>query len=336
MFGPSDARRCTLFMVLVLQFATATVVAQQGSAAPAKPPETGKVAGTPVAGADNSSPAPLAVRDQSRYVLSPGDVLEVSVYGVPDLTQKTRIGSTGDINLPLVNTIHIGGMHIEDAQARIEQALRNGNYLTNPHVTLLVTEYGSGVELMGEVARPGIYPVLGSRRLFDILSAAGGTTPSAGKEVTIANRANHTQRLVLLSNDPQKAMDADVLVYQGETVFVSRAGVIYVVGEVLQPSGFMMENKTEYTALRAIAMAHGTTKFAKLSQARIVRRDGDGVTDILVPLDKIVQSKAPDVKLLPEDILYVPTNKGKVVAVQAAQVAISLATSVAIFSIPHN
>jgi polysaccharide export outer membrane protein len=276
------------------------------------------------------------VRDQSRYVLSPGDVLEVSVYGVPELTQKTRIGSSGDVNLPLVNTVHIGGMHIEDAQAKIEQALRNGNYLTNPHVTLLVAEYGSGVELMGEVAHPGIYPVLGSRRLFEILSAAGGTTASAGKEVTIVNRANHTQRTVLLSNDPKQAMQADVFVYQGEVVFVSRAGVIYVVGEVLQPSGFMMENKTEYTALRAVAMAHGATKFAKLSQARIVRRDGDSVTDILVPLDKIVQSKAPDVKLQAEDILYIPTNKGKVVATQAVQVAISLATSAAIWSIPHN
>jgi polysaccharide export outer membrane protein len=139
-----------------------------------------------------------------------------------------------------------------------------------------------------------------------------------------------------MSNDPQKAMQADVLVYQGETVFVSRAGVIYVVGEVLQPSGFTMENRTEYTALRAVAMAHGTTKYAKLSQARIVRRDGDNVSDIRVPLDKILQSKAPDVKLQPEDILYIPTNKGKVVGVQAVQIAISLATTAAIWSIPHN
>jgi polysaccharide export outer membrane protein len=252
------------------------------------------------------------------------------------MNQKTRISSSGDVNLPLINTVHIGGQHIEDAQANIEQALRKGNYLTNPHVTLLVTEYGSGVELMGEVAHPGIYPVYGSRRLFDVLSAAGGTTPAASREVTIANRANATQRLVLLSNDPQKAMQADVLVYQGETVFVARAGVIYVVGEVLQPSGFTMENKTEYTALRAVAMAHGATKFAKLSQARIVRKDGDRVTDILVPLDKIAQAKAPDVKLQAEDILYVPTNKGKVVASQAVQVAIALATSAVIWSIPRN
>ncbi len=97
-----------------------------------------------------------------------------------------------------------------------------------------------------------------------------------------------------------------------------------------------MENRTEYTALRAIAIAHGPTKFAKLSSATIVRRDGDGVQQIPVALDKIAQSKAPDVKLLPEDILYVPTNKAKVVGVQAAQIAIGLATSAALWSLPRN
>jgi polysaccharide export outer membrane protein len=327
-------RRCASFLALPLAFATTITIAQEAVTSPAKGPES---IGAPVQSETpaNSSPGPLVVRDQSRYVVSSGDLLEVSVYGVPDLTQKTRVNSDGDINLPLVNSVHVGGLHLEDAQSKIEQALREGNYVKNPHVTLLVTEYGSGAEVMGEVARPGIYPVLGSRRLFDILSAAGGTTSNAGRAVTIANRANHTQRTVLLTNDPQKAMDADVFVYQGETVFVSHAGVIYVVGEVLQPSGFVMENKTEYTALRAIAMAHGPTKFAKLSQATIVRKVGDSVEQIPVPLDKIAQSKTPDVKLLPEDIIYVPTNKGKVVAVQAVQVAIGLATSVAILTIPR-
>jgi polysaccharide biosynthesis/export protein len=330
----SGVRRRASFLALLLAFATTMATAQEAVTSPVKPSESigaSAQSETPA----NSSPGPLVVRDQSRYVVSSGDLLEVSVYGVPDLTQKTRVNGDGDINLPLVNSVRVGGLHLEDAQSKIERALREGNYVKNPHVTLLVTEYGSGAEVLGEVARPGIYPVLGSRRLLDILSAAGGTTSNAGRAVTIANRANRAQRTVLLSNDPEKAMEADVFVYQGETVFVSRAGVIYVVGEVLQPSGFVMENKTEYTALRAMAMAHGPTKLAKLSQATIVRRAGDGVQQIPVPLDKIVQSKVPDVKLQPEDILYVPTNKGKVVATQAIQIAISLATTVALYSIWH-
>lgn len=338
-FVQSGTRRYISFLSLAIVLITTTSRTQDTVFSPATSPEVGtrstSATGqtTPAAGPVDASPAPLAVRDQTRYVLSPGDVLEVSVYGVPELTQKVRISGSGDINMPLVNSVHVGGIYLEDAQSKIEQALRDGNFLKNPHVTLLVTEYGSGVDLIGEVARPGIYPVLGSRRLFEVLSAAGGTTASAGRQVTIVNRANRSERTVLLSNDPQKAMDADVLVYQGETIFVSRAGVIYVVGEVLQPSGFLMENKTEYTALRVVAMARGTTKLAKLSQARIIRKEGDSITEILVPLDKIVQSKSPDVKLQPEDILYVPTNKGKVVGMTAIQLAISLGMSAAFWSI---
>ena len=117
-------------------------------------------------------------------------------------------------------------------------------------------------------------------------------------------------------------------------------GLLNLVGEFTEnefwANVFVMENKTDYTALRAIAMAHGATKFARLSQATIVRRNGDSVQQIPVALDKIARSKAPDVKLLAEDIVYVPTNKGKVVAVQAAQVAVAVATSAAIWSVPHN
>jgi polysaccharide biosynthesis/export protein len=318
-------------LIPVLIFAT--MVSAQDASVPAVSSSEAekKVVPAPSQSSTNSSPGPLLVRDESLYVLSPGDLVEFSVYGVPELTQKVRINGNGDVNLPLVNFIHIGGMRLEDAQAKIEQAYRDGNYIKNSHVTLLVAEYGSGVEVMGEVARPGIYPVFGSRRLFEILTLAGGTTAAAGRNVTIVNRANHTLRTVLLSNDPEKAIEADVQVSQGETIFVSRAGLFYVVGEVLQPSGFVMENKTDYTALRAIAMAHGPTKFARLSGAQIVRKDGDGVTAIPVQLDRIMKSKAPDVKLLPEDIVYVPTNKSKVIGVQATQLAISLATYAAIY-----
>lgn len=275
---------------------------------------------------------PMAKVDQPHYVVSSGDVLDITVFGIPELSQKRRVNNDGDIDFPLINSVHVGGMHIERAQSKIEQALISGDFLKHPHVNLSVSEYGSGVELMGEVARPGIYPVLGSRRLFDLLSAAGGTTPSAGRQVTLIHRADGSQRTVFLSNDPDKAMEADVLVYQSDTVFVSRAGVIYVVGEVLQPNGFAMENKTEYTVLRALAMARGPTKFAKLSEAKIVRKTPDGIKEISAPLDKIEQAKVPDIPLQAEDIVYLPTNKGRIAASRTVDLAISLATGVAIIA----
>src|ERR1019366_4313931 len=120
-------------------------------------------------------------------------------------------------------------------------------------------------------------------------------------------------------------MEADVPVYQGDTIMVPKAGTIYVVGEVLQPSAFLMENKSGYTALRALAMAHGPTRLAKLSQAVIVRQTPAGVEQIPAPLDKIAQSKAPDVELVADDILMVPTNHAKNAAIQAFAMAQSIA-----------
>ena len=114
------------------------------------------------------------------------------------------------------------------------------------------------------------------------------------------------QQTVFLSHDPKKDMEANVPVYQGDTIMVSKAGMIFVVGEVVSPSAFIMESKSGYTALKALAMAHGPTRLAKLSQAIVVRQTPDGVKQISVPLDKIAQSKAPDTELLADDILLVP------------------------------
>ena len=106
---------------------------------------------------------------------------------------------------------------------------------------------------------------------------------------------------------------------------VPKAGTIFVVGEVLSPSAFIMESKSGYTALKALAMAHGPTRLAKLSQAIIVRQTAEGVKQIPVPLDKIAQSKAPDTELIADDILMVPTNHAKSAAIQAVAMAQSIA-----------
>lgn len=264
--------------------------------------------------------------DQAYYRISSGDTLDVTVFGAPDLSQKVRVTSSGEAYLPLINYVHVAGLNVEEAQAAIENALKKGNFLTSPHVSIFVSDYASGVVVMGEVVRPGIYPVTASKgMLFDIITQAGGPTASAGQEITVTHRGDAKQQKILISQSPDKAMEADVRVYPGDTILVSKAGTIYVVGEVLSPSGFIMESKSGYTALKALAMAHGPTRLAKLSQAMIVRQTPGGVTQIPVPLDKIAQSKAPDTELLPDDILMVPTNHAKSAAIQAVAMAQSIA-----------
>ena len=270
--------------------------------------------------------------DQSHYIISPGDALDVSVFGAPDLSQKAAVNSAGNIYMPLINYVHVAGMHVEDAQGVVEETYLKKNVLKAPHVSIVITSFASGVVVMGEVVRSGIYPIVGSGKLLDILAEAGGTTANAGQLVTITHKDSNEPETVFLSNDPVQSMVANVPVRQGDTIIVSKAGVIYVVGEVLAPAGFLMDEKGRYTVMKAVAMAHGTTKYARTSKARIVRRTPEGQQEIPVPLDKILVSKAPDIPMQSNDILFIPTNKGKQAAARGAEAAIAIASSVIIFS----
>lgn len=325
--GCGLGRTALTFTELILMFFVVTAVAQ--TAAPPSSTSQNEVptATGPVHTAVDAKPdVTVPNSDQAHYQISPGDTLDITVFGAPDLSQKVRVTSTGEAYLPLVNYVHVAGLNVQDAQAAVENALKNGNFLTSPHVSIFVVEYASGVVLMGEVAKPGIYPVTASKgMLFDVLTEAGGTTPTAGQTVTITHRADGVQQTVFLSHDPKIAMEANVPVYQGDTIMVSKAGMIFVVGEVLSPSAFIMESKSGYTALKALAMAHGPTRLAKLSQAIIVRQTPDGVKQIPVPLDKIARSKAPDTELMADDILMIPLNHAKSAAFQAVSMAQSLA-----------
>lgn len=286
----------------------------------------------PVSTAPASMATPAA--DQSRYVISPGDVLDVSVFGAPDLSQKSAVNSAGDIYMPLINDVHVGGMHVEDAQTTVEQAYLKKDVLKAPHVGIIIVSYSSGVVLMGEVGRPGIYPLVGSGRLFDILAEAGGTTANAGQMVAVNHKGSAPQT-VFITSDPAQSLEANVPVEQGDTIIVSKAGVIYVVGEVLAPSGFLMDEKGQYSVMKAVAMAHGVTKFAKTAKARIVRRTPQGEQEIPVPLDKILVSKASDVQMQSNDILFIPSSKGKQFASRSADVAVALTSGLAYYALYH-
>ena len=265
------------------------------------------------------------------YVVSPGDTLDISVYDSPDLSVKATVTEQGEVYLPLVKRVHVGGLTIEKAQTQIEQALQTGGFINDPLVRVAVTDYAHGVDMLGEISKPGTYPVSGSKRLLQLLTEAGGTTANAGSEVTIRRATDGHVQTVPLSSDPTNLLLADTWVNQGDTVIVPKAGVVYVVGEVNQPSGFAMQDRTDYTVLKLIAMAHGTTKFAKTSEVKIVRKAATGsLTEIPVPLNKIVALKSPDVTLQPDDIVFVPTSKAKTTGAKTAEIAASLITGVAI------
>lgn len=335
-FGCGMGRTALILAELMLALYAVTLVAQTAAPPSATSPNEVPAASSPTGPVPTGGDAKPDVRvpnsDQAHYKISPGDTLDITVFGAPDLSQKVRVTSNGEAYLPLVNYIQVAGLDVQEAQSAIENALKKGNFLTSPHVSVFISEYASGIVVMGEVVKPGIYPVTASKgMLFDILTEAGGPTPNAGQVVTIAHRGDTEQQTVFLSHDPKKDMEANVPVYQGDTIMVSKAGMIFVVGEVVSPSAFIMESKSGYTALKALAMAHGPTRLAKLSQAMVVRQTPEGVKQIPVPLDKIARSKAPDTELLADDILLVPMNHAKSAAFQA----VSMAQSIALLGVTH-
>lgn len=267
----------------------------------------------------------------SRLKLSPGDLVDVSVYGIPELSCKARLSHTGDLYLPLIDYVHVADLSLEEAQQLIEKRLADGGFVKSPHVTLIMNESASqAVTLLGEVVRPGVYPVQGNRRLFDLISAGGGFTEKAGKLVSIVHRNQLDKPAsVRLPRRLESGTEQDVEVLPGDTIVVSRAGIVYVVGDVGRPSGFLMESDS-ITVLQAIAMAGGTNKTAKLNGARILRKTAQGMQATPLPLKRILQAKASDLPLQADDILFVPSSAAKTAMYRSAEAAAQAATALSI------
>lgn len=285
--------------------------------------------------AQSSSPA-IGTFDSTLRV-GVGDLIELNVYNVPELATRTRVGSNGDIYLPLIDYVHIDGLTLEEAQKLIEKRLSDGGFVKNPHVTLFVSEYASqAASVLGEVTKPGVYRVLGQGRLLDLISAAGGLTDRAGRSMTVTHRDHPDQPVTVpLSRNLTDNPESNIDVFPGDTVIVRKADIIYVVGEVARPSGFLMDSE-ELTVLKAVAMAGGTTRAAKLNSATIIRRGPDGATATEVQLKKILAAKSPDTVMQPNDILYVPTNTAKLIGTQLATAAIQAAAAVGVAVAARN
>jgi len=303
------------------------------------------VSQTPVSGDTSAAPStPTATEAapqkstpllaNSNVKLGVGDLIEISVFGVPDLNTKARVSSSGDVYLPLIDYVHVGDLTTDEAQNVIQKRLEDGGFVRNPHVTIFVNESASqAIMMVGEVAHPGPYPAIGERHLFDLLSMAGGLTDKAGRTVTIVHRGESNQKVELrlpesLAEDTQNNIE----VLPGDTIIVARAGIVYVVGDVQHPSGFLIVDNS-LTVLKALALAGGSTRTSSLNGTKILRQTPTGVQEIPVRLKKVLHAKAPDVAMVKGDVLFVPGSSAKVVGYRTADAAMSLTTSLSILAV---
>lgn len=271
--------------------------------------------------------------DSSFLKLGGGDLIEVNVYNVPELSTKARVGNSGDVYLPLIDYVHVGDLSVDEAQTLIEKRLGDGGFVRNPHVTIFVDESASqGVTVLGEVSKAGIYPDLGDHKLYEIISEAGGFSPSASRKISIF-RHNQPQSIhVELPRNLGDDQSANVDVMPGDTIMVPRAPIIYVVGDVGRPSGLLVDNGT-LTVLQALALAGGTNHTAKMGGVRIIHKGSAGMTETRVPLKKMLEAKAPDVTLAADDILFVPVSGAKVAAGRTIDAAVTAATALSVYAV---
>lgn len=299
----------------------------------AQTPVTGE-APQPAPANETAKPQSPPLLANSNVKLGVGDLIEISVFGVPDLSTKVRISGSGDVYLPLIDYVHVAALTTDEAQELIQKRLEDGGFVRGPHVSIFVDESASqAITLLGEVARPGPYPAIGERRLFDLISAAGGLTDKAGRNLTIERRGNPDQKIELqlsanLTEDTQDNLD----VFPGDTIIVSRAGIIYVVGDVKNPSGFRMEDNT-LTVLKALALAGGNTRTSALSKTKILRQTPTGIQEIPVNLKKVLYAKAPDMALVKGDVLFIPGSAAKTAAYRTAEAAISVSSTLAVVAV---
>ncbi len=252
--------------------------------------------------------------DFARLKLAPGFLISVNILSDTDFGGTYRVDQEGNITLPIIGSFHVVGETASEVRAQIADKLASGKILKDPQVILNVLEYTvPEVTISGEVANPGKYPLLAPHKLSEVLALAGGTTILAAGDVNVVRAGDLHSPIVAhytRGGDPKR--NSDVLVNPGDSIEVRRAGVVYVLGAVLRPGGYVMQEDGSLNLLQAVSLANGTTFVASLHTVYILRRNADGSeVDIALPYSKIVAGKIADVQLRASDVLYVPSSGPK-------------------------
>jgi polysaccharide export outer membrane protein len=272
-------------------------------------------------------------RDFSQLRVEPGDLLSVSVYDTPELTDAYRVDLQGDLTLPLCEKVKVQGLTTPEVARLLEATLKEAQVLTRPQVSVDVQQYaGQYVSVLGEVGSPGRVAVIAPTKLSDILAQVGGLTPIAGTRIKIRHGADDStpEEDVPYSRSESNQQAGSVLVRPGDTILVPRAGIIYVLGAVFRPGGFLMQEDGKLNVAQALALSGGTVLTANTGGLRVVRRNPDGtVLDFSLSYDGIMKGTQRPLELQAQDVVYVPMSKVKATLTDATAI-LSAATSAAI------
>jgi len=277
------------------------------------------------------------------YTLGPEDEIAVSVVELPEFSSKSyHIDADGSISLPLIGRVQATGLTLAQFEGELSAKLRS--QVQNPHVTTsLVQTRSQPVSVMGAVNLPGTQQLQGAKSLFDVLASSGGLKADAGDAITITREADEGPlNLPGAMPDPAngrisaqvsvhdlvdlKDPRVNILIRPRDQISVSRAKVLYVIGNVKKAGGFTLSDKNSISTLEALALAEGLAPNAQPKSAKILwRTDPSATTRVQIPvnLKRILSGKSEDIQLSAGDILYVPDNATRRMTSRAAETALA-------------
>jgi polysaccharide export outer membrane protein len=255
------------------------------------------------------------------------DLITVRLFESQDYAPTARVGLDGTIQLPLIGSVQVEGLTVHQAQALIAQKLTSAGMYRDPQVSIQITESpNQTATVIGELH--GLVAIIGERRLYDVLAAVGGgggfsstiTTvvvgggglPATASHIITINRPGVAQPIVIdMGTDPAKSAEANIPIFPRDTIVVPRVGVVYLLGAFKTQGAIPLTQNSPMTLMKVAALTGGSGFEGKQNDLRIIRSVGTGRQVVRVDLKKIVEGKAPDPVLQPEDIVFLPTSSMK-------------------------
>ena len=257
-----------------------------------------------------------------------GDIVEVQIFDAPEYSLRMPVSTAGQIAIPYAGLFHIEGMTSIEAAKAIAQLFERNQILRDPRVIVTTEQFGYSVTVMGEVKSPGIYPLAGKKRLIDMLTEAGGVGDRAGHVIEIfAAGSMKNPQTVLWDPTLRENDNAELEIKTGETILVSRCGVVYVGGNVNRPGAYPLCDSNHTTLSEIIALAQGT-KPASWSQRTLILRTTGTATRVVqnVKLEDVLRGRRVDITMQPDDIVFIPPSILKAVSKTVLTAAVGFAT----------
>lgn len=243
-------------------------------------------------------------------ILSPGDLIQIRVFDQGDYNPEVRLAADGTVLLPLIGTVDLNGKSVSQAERTVEQRLIDAQIYRNPQVTIqLVEGPNQAATVVGEVH--AVVPIIGSRRLLDVLATAGGLPATASHVITISRPGVAEPIIVDLGTDPLRSGLANVPVFAGDTIIIGRIGVVYMMGNFKTPGSIPLTQYTPLTLMEATALSGGIAYQGKYDDVRLIRTVGDHRTVVKLDIQRILHGKDADPILQPNDIVFIPDSAVK-------------------------